>query len=89
MAAVAPPKPWVTFSLPVCPGEPPHRPETEHWRAPYTHRPGGLHKEQRAAPQQFQRDVRADDLRTRGSPKFVTAIEWRAREDSNFRPLVP
>jgi hypothetical protein len=31
----------------------------------------------RVAPREFQRPVRAHDLRTRGSPKFVNATEWR------------
>jgi hypothetical protein len=38
----------------------------------------------RATPREFQRGVRVDDLRPRGSPKFVNAIEWRATEDSNL-----
>jgi hypothetical protein len=37
----------------------------------------------------FQRTVVGGDLRSGGSPEFVNAIEWHARQDSNLRPTAP
>jgi hypothetical protein len=52
--------------------------ETEHTRAPYTDRLLFVESAQRATPRQFQRLMRAGALRSRRSPKFVSAIEWHA-----------
>jgi hypothetical protein len=73
---VTPPEPQVTSSPKVCPGEHPQRPKTKHSRASYTHRLLFVESAARATPRQFQRVVRAGDLRSRRSPKFVNAIEW-------------
>jgi len=44
---------------------------------PYTDRVLFVERGPRANPREFQRIVPVHDLRTRGSPKFVNAIEWR------------
>lgn len=71
------PEPRVTSSPKVCPGEQRSRPKTEHSRAPYTDRLLFVESPARANPHEFQRLMLAGDLRSPGSPKFVTTIEWR------------
>jgi hypothetical protein len=71
------PEPRVTASPKVCPGEHAHAPQTEHVRAPYTHRPLFVESAARAKAHEFQRLIVIADLRSHRSAKFVTTIEWR------------
>jgi hypothetical protein len=83
------PEPRVTFAPLVCPGEHRRRPKTEHSCAPYTDRVFFVESVRRTPPRQFQRIIAMPALRSPRSPKFVTSIEWRARQDSNLRPTAP
>src|SRR5262249_41386695 len=54
------------------------------------HAPSALCRERdESQPPRIARLISIRELRSRRSAKFVTGIEWRARQDSNLRPTAP